>query len=269
MSLSIKKADSLNSRCHKLCCTKLNNFGVNIGENTIFTNVNMHIHCGELTAIIGRNGAGKSTLLKAILGEIAHEGTLTYHDAKDLHTGRPRIGYVPQALRFDAGSPTSVLDLFTACLSRRPAWLRSSAENRLQAQKALANVQAEHLLDRRLGALSGGELQRVLVALALEPVPDLLLLDEPVTGIDQNGLEVFYAMVSALRKQHDLSIIIISHDFDFVARYADRVVLLEKTVVASGTPQEVFSDPKTNSIFNLNAQFWHNLASSARNGECK
>ena len=239
-----------------ICCTELIDFGVKIGDNVIFENVNLHIHCGEITVIIGRNGAGKSTLLKAILGEIPHKGALNYLDEKGINTGNPRIGYVPQSLAFDSGSPTSVLDLFTACLSKRPSWFKSSTQNRKRAVDALSQVKAEHLLERRLGALSGGELQRVLVALALEPVPDLLLLDEPVSGIDQNGLEIFYEMVSQLRKEHDLSIIIISHDFDFVARYADRVVLLEKTILACGTPQEVFSNKLTGEVFNINPQVW-------------
>jgi zinc transport system ATP-binding protein len=108
----------------------------------------------------------------------------------------------------------------------------------------MAGVQADHLLDRRLGDLSGGELQRVLLAMALEPSPDLLLLDEPVSGIDVQGKELFYNLVSNLRLQYDLSIILVSHDWSLVSRYADRVVLLDRTVQCSGTPQEVFSNEK-------------------------
>ena len=112
------------SDCTKLCCTKIEDFSVKIGRLTIFDHVNIHIHCGQLTALIGPNGAGKSTLLKAILGEVPHGGSLHYVDAKGKHTGHPVIGYVPQYLRFDVSSPTSVMDIFMACLTRRPGLRR-------------------------------------------------------------------------------------------------------------------------------------------------
>ena len=174
----------------KLCETKVENFGVKVGELIIFQDVNFTLNCGELTALIGPNGAGKSTLLKSILGEVSHMGKLNYFDAKGKHL-RPIIGYVPQTLKFDATSPTSVLDLFMACLTWRPVWLFSAKSIRERVLKNLQRVQAEYLIDRRLGALSGGELQRVLLALALDPLPDLLLLDEPVSGVDEIGLKIF------------------------------------------------------------------------------
>ena len=237
--------------CAKLCCTKIEDFTVKAGRLTIFEKVNIHIHCGQLTAIIGPNGAGKSTLLKAILGEVPHQGKLHYVDAKGKHTGHPVIGYVPQYLRFDVSAPTSVMDIFMACLSNRPAWLCSAKKLRPRVEKSLARVHAEHLLDRRLGALSGGELQRVLLALALDPMPDLLLLDEPVSGVDQNGLELFYEILADLREKEDMAIILISHDLNMVARHADQVVLLNKGVVTNGTPEEVFGDVRTRHIFGM------------------
>lgn len=237
--------------CAKLCCTKLEGFTVRIGSLTIFEHVNLHVHCGQLTALIGPNGAGKSTLLKAILGEVRHEGNLHYVDAKGKHTGHPVIGYVPQYLRFDLSAPTTVLDIFMACLSRRPVWLFPAKSLRPRVQRSLARVRADHLIDRRLGALSGGELQRVLLALALEPMPDLLLLDEPVSGVDQNGLALFYDIVSELRAQEDISIILISHDLNMVAKHADQVVLMNRGVVMSGTPEEVFADARTRRLFGM------------------
>lgn len=237
--------------CGKICCTKIENFEVNFNDNVVFSNVNMHIHCGELTAIIGPNGAGKSTLLKAILGEIKHSGIMKYVDAKGERTGNPLIGYVPQHLNFDITMPMTVLDLFNVCLNNEPTWLHISRKIRDKVENLLEKVKAEHLIDRKLGALSGGELQRVLLALALEPVPDLLLLDEPVSGIDKNGLDLFYHIVSDLRMKHDLSIILVSHDFNLVSRYADRVVLLNKTIVANDTPEKVFSSKEVQEVFGL------------------
>ena len=241
--------------CSGLCCTKIENFGVTIGTTKILEDVNIHIHCGELTAIIGPHGAGKSTLLKAILGDLKHTGQLRYLDAKGERTGHPLIGYVPQHLSFDTNTPTSVLDLFNACNTKAPTWLLSTKKSEDRARRSLSIANAEHLTKKRLGALSGGELQRVLLALALDPVPDLLLLDEPVSGIDQKGLEMFYSTVSELRKKYDLSIILVSHDLDLVEQYADRVILINGTVVLSGTPEEVFNDERTSQIFGIS---WYN-----------
>lgn len=235
--------------CAKVCCTRIEHFGVRAGDLIIFDDVNLHVHCGQLTALIGPNGAGKSTLLKAILGEVEHTGSLHYVDAKGKHTGHPIIGYVPQYLSFDVSAPASVMDLFMACLSRRPVWLFSSHHLRRQVLENLSRVKADHLIDRRLGALSGGELQRVLLALALEPLPDLLLLDEPVSGVDQNGLELFYQIVLELRANEDMAIILISHDLDLVSKYADQVVLLNKKILAVGSPDEVFADASMKKIF--------------------
>lgn len=238
------------SDCTKLCCTKIEDFTVRVGRLTIFEHVNIHIHCGQLTALIGPNGAGKSTLLKAILGEVPHTGNLHYMDAKHKHT-KPVIGYVPQYLRFDVSAPTSVFDLFQACLTQKPVWFFPAKRLRPRVRKNLERVHAADLIDRRLGALSGGELQRVLLALALDPMPDLLLLDEPVSGVDQNGLELFYEIVEDLRAKEDMAIILISHDLNMVARHADQVVLMNKGVICSGSPDEVFHDPKTIRLFGM------------------
>jgi zinc transport system ATP-binding protein len=236
-----------------LCCTRVNGFNVTLGQHRVLRDVSLHFHCGELTAIIGRNGAGKSTLLRAILGEVPHSGELVFLDEKDRRTGKPLIGYVPQRLDMDASSPTSVFDLFAAALTRQAVWFFRTGRMRYAAVKALERVEAGRLADRRLGALSGGELQRVLLALALSPLPDLLLLDEPVSGVDHQGLQLFFGMVSELRRNYDLSILLVSHDFDLVAQYADRVVLMDGgAVVLSGTPAEVFSDPRSAEIFGAN-----------------
>jgi zinc transport system ATP-binding protein len=236
-----------------LCCTKVEDFNVILGKTEILTGINLHIHCGELTAIIGPNGAGKSTLLKAILGEVKHTGRLSFLDAEGKQTSHPTIGYVPQIIRFDAGSPVSVMDLFVASRSNTPVWLGHASEEHGKTLEALSRVHAEHLAKKRLGNLSGGEMQRVLLALALEPIPDLLLLDEPISGIDQRGMELFYRLVSELREAYDLSIILVSHDLGLVQKYADRVVLLNKAIECIGTPGEVFANPK---IFEIFGSLW-------------
>lgn len=247
--MNIRKAMQPARKACGLCCTRIEKFSVRYGDFVALRDVNLHIHCGNLTAVIGTNGSGKSTLLKAILGEVRHEGSLKFLDNKSMHTDAPLVGYVPQKLNFDAGSPVSVMDLFTASSASAPVWGFLGRKTKIDAVEALSRVKAEHLVNHRLGELSGGELQRVLLALAIHPVPDLLLLDEPVSGVDQKGMSLFYGLVSELRKDYDLSIILVSHDLDLVADYADRVVLLNKTIEASGTPYDVFNHPKFREIF--------------------
>ncbi|KJR44536.1 Zinc ABC transporter, ATP-binding protein ZnuC [Desulfosporosinus sp. I2] len=258
--MKMKHHKCANSECNTcecgLCCTKINHFGVKRSGIEILKDVNLHIHCGDLTAIIGPNGAGKSTLLKAILGEIAHTGELQFLDAKDKGTTRPSMGYVPQKLELDSSSPTSVLDLFVAAHTNIPIWFTYPKKIRERVKESLARTHGEHLINQRLGELSGGELQRVLLALALDPIPHLLLLDEPVSGIDQKGLKLFYETVSILRDNYDLSIILVSHDLNLVAEYADRVAFINnKTIECCGTPQEVFSNPNVIQTFGLD---WSN-----------
>jgi zinc transport system ATP-binding protein len=233
------------------CCTKLEHIGVTMGKNRILEDINLHFHCGELTALIGPNGAGKTTLIRALLGEVPHQGTLHFVDSRQQRQDRPVIGYVPQKLGFDLTAPLSVLDVFAGAISRWPVWMGCSAGQREKAGTALAAVDAGHLLNRKLGQLSGGELQKVLLALALTPIPDILLLDEPVSGIDLMGMELFYRMVSDLREQHDLSILLVSHDLPSVVQYADRIVFLNRTVICDGLPEQVLSEERLRRAFGV------------------
>jgi zinc transport system ATP-binding protein len=225
--------------------------GVVIAGHTILKDINLHIHCGDLSAIIGPNGAGKSTLLKAILGQINHTGTMQFLDAKNCRTGNPLVRYIPQNLAFDKGSPVSVLDFLIACKTSYPVWLKVPIRLTAKMKANLEVTKSEHLLNRRLGALSGGELQRVLLAMALDPVPDLLLLDEPTSGIDVNGIKLIFETVSRIRKNYDLSIILVSHDLGWISDYADHVVLLNQTVRIQGTPLEVYKSQEFREVFGL------------------
>lgn len=111
--------------------------------------------------------------------------------------------------------------------------------------------EVEHLIDRQVCNLSGGQLQRVLLSMAVMDEPNLLLLDEPVSGIDQNGMELFYRTMDYLKKNFDLAIILISHDLDYVAKYADKVLLLDKTILKQGTPKEVYASKEFGRIFGM------------------
>lgn len=232
-----------------LCRIELDHVGVTAGTDVLVEDVSFHIHCGQLTALVGPNGAGKTTLIRAILGQRPHTGKIRHVDEKGRDLPVPRIGYVPQQLPFDREMPLTVCDLMAASLGKRPVWTGVGRETRQQVHQALEETQAASLIDKRLGALSGGELQRVLLAMALAPVPDLLVLDEPVSGVDQNGLSLFLQTVDALRKTHHLAILMVSHDWDLVRRYADYVVLVRQRVLKTGTPQEVFSSPEFANVF--------------------
>ena len=232
-----------------LCRIELENVGVTAGADTLLSNISFHIHCGQLTALVGPNGAGKTTLIRALLSQTPHTGQIRHVDAQGHDFPAPRIGYVPQQLPFDREMPLTVCDLMAATLSRRPVWTGISKAAKEAVRAALCETRAEGLIHKRLGALSGGELQRVLLAMALTPLPDLLVLDEPVSGVDQNGLSLFLQTVSALRRTHHMAILMVSHDWDLVRKYADSVILLNQRVLCAGTPAEVFSSPAFEKTF--------------------
>ncbi|MBE6924828.1 MAG: metal ABC transporter ATP-binding protein [Ruminococcaceae bacterium] len=226
--------------CGDSCCLRVKDLSVKIGADQILHGVDLHVHCGEMVALIGPNGAGKSTFLKAILGQIDYDGVIAF-SAPGQRERRPRIGYVPQSPNFDSGDPISVADLFACCMSKRPAFLGLSKAMRSKVLDCLERVHGEDLIDKRVGTLSGGELQRVLLALALEPLPNILILDEPLSGVDVEGMGVLMDMLDEIRKTYDLSILLITHDFAMLERYADQVVLMDRTILAKGTPAEVLS----------------------------
>jgi len=223
-----------------LHCTKINNISVNISGQEILKNVSIHVHCGQLTVIIGRNGAGKSTLLKAILGEVEHSGNIVFTDMKDNRTKKIKIGYVPQKINVERHMPTTVYDLFASCISDIPVFLKKDKKLYKEIKDQLNIFGADELIDKSIGELSGGELQRVLIAIATKPIPNLLILDEPVSGIDENGTRSFYKILQELKNKYDMSIILVSHDFELTKQYADKVILLDKEVIKEGTPEQVF-----------------------------
>jgi zinc transport system ATP-binding protein len=232
-----------------LHCIKINNISVIAGEQTIIQDVNLHIHCGKVTAIIGRNGAGKTTLIRAILGEIRHSGGIEFMDLRDRTMGNLKIGYVPQYVNIEKNTPMSVYDLFAGYVSNAPVFFRRHRRTYDFIKDQLSIFDAQDLIDKRACDLSGGELQRVLLAIAITPVPNLLLLDEPVSGIDRKGMELFYNNIQYLKDNYDLAMIVISHDFEFVKKYADHVILLDKTILKEGSFEEVMQCEDFKKVF--------------------
>lgn len=234
--------------CGHSCCLRIQDLSIKIGGNLILNDVNLHVHCGEMVALIGPNGAGKSTLLKAILGQQDHEGVISF-SVPGQRNRKAKIGYVPQSPTFDPGDPVTVADLFVCCLRKRPAFLGMTKAIRQHILNCLDRVHGENLIDKRVGTLSGGELQRVLLALALEPLPNILILDEPLSGVDVEGITVLMDMMDEIRQIYDLSILMTTHDFSILPTYADQVVLIGHDTVYQGTPEDVLKSDDFRRIF--------------------
>jgi len=221
------------------CCTKIKNISFKAGKQVILDDISLHIHCGTLTAIIGRNGAGKSTLLRAILGEIKHDGTIEFNSKKEGERNI-KIGYVPQKLNVE-NSPMTVYDMAASLCSNKPVFIKKNKNIYNEIKEHLNEFGAEELIDSKVSRLSGGELQRVMMAIATLPYPDLLILDEPISGMDKKGKEQFYSQINKLKTDHDLAIIMVSHDFEYLKQYADKVVMLDKKILKDGSPNDVFN----------------------------
>lgn len=233
--------------CDGRCCLRVEHLRVKLEEDLILDDVSFHLHCGELIALIGPNGAGKSSLFKSILGLIPYQGTITFQSAQ-WGAQKPRIGYVPQNPGFDPGDPVSVLDLFVAATTRRPAFLPVPKALRERVYRCLQRVNGEELIDKRVGTLSGGEVQRVLLAMALEPVPNLLILDEPMSGVDMEGEQQLLNLLDKIREEFDLSVLISTHDFQTLNR-VDKVLLLQRRVLAAGDAQVVLHSKEFARLF--------------------
>lgn len=229
---------------------RVENVTVRYGAQTVVNGLSFELRAGQWLMLVGPNGAGKSTLIRAILGQRDYEGKITFHEASGKQT-KLRIGYVPQSPAFDRGDPVSVMDLFTCCIFRRPAFLRPTKAMREKVLACLENVHGEALIDKRIGALSGGELQRVLLALALEPMPNILILDEPLSGVDVEGMSLLMDMLDEIRKKFDLSILMTTHDFSMLERYCDQVVLLQGKILRRGTPLDVLSSDEFAKAFHM------------------
>lgn len=233
--------------CGQSCCLRVEKLSVKIGNDEILKNAELHVHCGELAALIGPNGAGKSTLLKAILGQRDYTGVIAFSQPGQ-RSKKPRIGYVPQSPSFDRSDPVSVLDLFVASTSNWPIVLPIPKGLKDFVAQCLERVNGLELLHKQVGTLSGGELQRVLLAMALEPVPNILILDEPLSGVDMDGERQLLALLDEIRTRYDLSILISTHDFNTLHKM-DKVILLKQKVLQMGTPEEVLASQEFQTLF--------------------
>jgi zinc transport system ATP-binding protein len=215
-----------------------------LGGTEILHDVNFRVAPGEIHCVIGPNGGGKTSLIRGLLGQMPHTGAIS------IEWGEGRtIGYVPQALDFDKTLPVTVDDFMAmVCQKRRPAFIGLSRANRPRADAALERVGLAGKRYRKLGSLSGGERQRVLFAQALIPPPALLVLDEPMTSMDEVGAERFVALIQELAAK-GTTVVWIAHDLTQVRAFASTVTCINRTVLFSGPAREVLADFNADVLF--------------------
>jgi zinc transport system ATP-binding protein len=212
---------------------KSTSLSVKVGGKNILSNINFSVYENEILSIIGLNGSGKTTLLKTLAGIIkSYSGTLKIHTKK--------IGYVPQKLDFDRTVPFSVLEVLK----------NLSLQTIATIENALEELDAKHLLYKKISDLSGGELQRVLIANAILNKPEILLFDEPTAGIDAIGEKQFYNLVTQIHKKYQTTIVLVSHDIHSVFVRSSRILCLhDKSICCTGTPAAVSNNKTLKELF--------------------
>jgi zinc transport system ATP-binding protein len=217
---------------------RLDGVGVSFAGNSVLQDVQLELKPGEIVTLIGPNGAGKTTLVRVVLGLLQpHSGSVWRRE-------RLRIGYMPQKLHVEPTLPLSVLRFLRLV----------PGVDRARAQAALEEVGAALVIDSPLQRISGGELQRVLLARALLRKPELLVLDEPVQGVDVAGQSALYRLISHLRQRYGCGVLMVSHDLHLVMSSTDRVICLNRHVCCSGHPDQVSGDPAFRALFGNDAR---------------
>ena len=221
-----------------LCSIEMKNISVTSGEDILLDNINLTFHCGELTALIGKNGAGKTTLLRTLLGERHYKGSISFTDHHGVVLPMPRIGYVPQHLDFDKSMPISVSDFIAAAKGGSPVWFGKQKKMQAHIREILEDMECGYLAERRLGALSGGELQRVAIAASIMKEADTYFFDEPSSYLD------IYQRIKVARIIQSLAetkqVVVIEHDLAILDFLADSAYLVYGSEGAYG----VFAQPR-------------------------
>ena len=220
-----------------LNAVEISNLTVKYPEVIALDDVSFVVKQGDFLGIIGPNGAGKSTLFDSMLGlNTTYTGTIKFfdEDIKKSKTYQKEIGYVPQRPEFENNFPATVSDVVRMALRKK------SDENKID--EVLQRLWIHELRNRRIGELSGGQLQRVFIAKALVNDPKILILDEPITGVDQQNIDLFFSILKELNSKHGITIIWSSHDLDAVNKLANHVACLNRTLFFHGESEKFFSD---------------------------
>ncbi len=234
---------------------------VRLGSRAVLEGVNLRIERGQLVALIGPNGAGKTTLLRSLLGlQPLAGGCVRLFGQTELGAVLGRVGYVPQRVALGPGLLVSVREFL--CLRRRETrhwlWRRHARTDALLGE--LGSITGiEGLLDRPLGGLSGGQLQRVLITFSLLGRPELLLLDEPTAGVDTPGEETFYETIAGIHRRQGITVVLVSHDLSMVYRHATRIVALNRTICCQGTPEQVMNAESLKAAHGIHVTPYHHV----------
>jgi zinc/manganese transport system ATP-binding protein len=219
---------------------QIRNATLGFQEKTLWSNLNLDVQPREFIAVIGANGSGKTSLLKAILGEIKLTSGEIRIDQKLVRRGNHHVGYIPQHRSSDASVPLLAKDMVRLGIDgdRFGLPLPSRKTNAL-VTSVLAEVDASHLAKKKVGSLSGGELQRLRVGQAVVSSPDLILADEPLSALDLHQQKVVADLLNRQRQEHEAAVLFVTHDVNPILEYVDRVLYLANGKFRIGTPDEV------------------------------
>lgn len=218
---------------------KVTDLGVELEGEKIINNLSFEVKRGDVLTILGPNGAGKTVLLKTLLGLLPHKGEIKWK--KNI-----KIGYVPQRVPFIKDVPLSVKDFFK---------LKKSSEKEI---KEILNCVGfkENLLEKKMGDLSSGQFQRILIAWSLIENPQVLLFDEPTTGIDIEGEETVYRLLVKLKRERELTILLVTHDLSVVYTFSNYVICLNKQPICCGFPQEILTPENLQKLYGGEVKYY-------------
>lgn len=222
---------------------EIKNLTLTLSNTKILKNINLTVEPGKIHCLVGPNGGGKTSLLRSILGQVPYEGEIyiSYDKTKI-------IGYVPQYLDFEKSLPITVENFLSIVYQQKPCFLGVSGKYRKTIDDLLKRIGMYEKRKRLVGNLSGGEKQRLLLAQAIYPEPDLLILDEPFTGIDKLGEDYFKSVIKDL-KNKGVTILWIHHNLKQVIEMADTVTCIKKEIQFSGEPKKVLDEEKILTVF--------------------
>lgn len=221
---------------------------VTFGIERVLRDISFDVAQGEALAIIGPNGAGKTALFRALLGLVPYRGTITWKEGV-------KVGYVPQKFFIEKDIPLSVLEFFLL-QSDRFWFSKKDFVSHLKHELDLIGL-TEDILSRPLGDLSGGQLQRILISWAMIRHPDVLLFDEPTSGIDVGFEETTYNLMHRMQKERGATILLISHDLNIVYRYAQNVLCINKKMVCHGSPRETLTPDELTGLYGQGGFYGH------------
>jgi ABC-type Mn2+/Zn2+ transport system ATPase subunit len=241
------------------CVVETRNLRVSLGGREILQGVNFRVPRGQVVALIGPNGSGKTTLLRCLLGlQKPSSGEIRLFGETDIHAALPRIGYVPQRMDVERCFALSVREFLALRTEGTRNWFfQSHKANDQIIGRSLTEIGVTELLDRPLGHLSGGQLQRVLIAFSLLRNPELLLLDEPTAGVDTPGEQTFYDLIADVQRRRKLTVVLVSHDLSMVFRHASWVYALNGVICCEGHPEHVMNAESLKQAYGIHVSPYH------------